>query len=42
MKKISIIVAALTVFALASCRGHRTCPTYMKANFETQVSASLK
>ena len=42
MKKISLIVAALTLLAFASCRGHRTCPTYMKINVEAPVSASLK
>jgi hypothetical protein len=42
MKKISVIVAALAFFALASCRGHRTCPTYMKANVEAPVTASIK
>lgn len=42
MKKIVTIIAALSLLALVSCRGHRTCPTYMKLNLETPVTASIK
>ncbi len=42
MKKISLIIASLALVVLASCRGHRTCPTYMKANTNAPVSASIK
>jgi len=42
MKKIVTIIAALSLLALVSCRGHRTCPTYMKLNSEAPVTASIK
>jgi len=42
MKKASVIFISLAIVELASCRGHRTCPTYMKANTNAPVTASIK
>ncbi len=43
MKKVLFVVAAFSIVALSSCRGHRTCPTYLKNTAEnTEISVSVK
>ncbi|MFN8437959.1 MAG: hypothetical protein U0V72_09980 [Cytophagales bacterium] len=40
MKKFVLFVSGLAILALASCRTHKTCPTYLKNTSNgTEVNA---
>jgi hypothetical protein len=43
MKKVLFALVALAMVTMVSCRGHRTCPTYLKNTAEnTEFSVSVK
>lgn len=40
MKKLVLFIAGVALLALASCRTHKTCPTYLKnTNNNSEVKA---
>ncbi len=37
MKKVLLLITTLSLVVLASCRGHKTCPTYNETEKHTKT-----